>query len=831
VSDDVTDEWSFDELQTADWAAPGTAHAVHSGTFTDHPRETGDEMDPSSSERRGLFHLRRHKHATEGIEVSEPGRTPVENLADYVAAQGLEVPEELRPHPVEETPTGEIPAVEAEPTPAPAVAAELPAAPADDLWSEPDSDDEAAAAHATSRSRGLRRRRGSAASEQFDGPVDLEHEATGTMEPAEEPAPAASAESTDRPGHEEQAVSEESTTNERTEDHVWTAAELAAEGWTTADLKGAGWTDAHLESIGWPLESDEPKAEEAKAEEPAPAEPEAAVEEPATAEGLAPAEDVKAEEPEAKADEAEAPADESATDESAADEADKAEEVPAAVEPEPEPEPAPKRRGRAKRKVEQPAEEVAPVEAEAAAEAHDEPTLPGLEATGAHAEPEIHSVESTSDDVAAEVAATDEGMPEVEDHAAHAPSVEAAPVDESPAEEAPAEEAPAAEPEPEPVAAAEPEPEPAPAAEPEPAPAAVEPEPTPEPEPAPVTAAPVAAPAAVTVSDLTPEEIERALELGESLSEILARKNASLPAAAAAPHMGAVSPATASVATGLAPAGAEPSPESSTSGTGGGDRGGDDSDDPDPAVATVEPPVVELAPAPEPIIEPVAEPVAAPESVFEPAHTPEEVPQMEPELETWDEAPTSVIPKVVAPPTYAPEEPTPVTSTSATRAAANMIASEAATETGAEDVERVEYRPGNGRRYLFGAAFIAAAVLSVVAVFWAIQNPGIAPSVTAGCLVVLTGALWWSLMAWSPRIIAIGHGVLEFSQGGHVERFNLLDPDTNIAVGPDPASRTWRAEVIRANGTKVIVRPDDVRPQQFSALIAKYREEAEASRR
>ena len=626
------------------------------------------------------------------------------------------------------------------------------------------------------------------------------------MDPADEPAPALSEVSTDRPSHEEQAVSEESTTNERPEDHVWTAAELAAEGWTTADLKGAGWTDAHLESIGWPLES-----AETKAEQPASAEPE-------VAEESAPIEPVALEEPApAETDASAAVVEPQATsEETASEETDKVEEPV-----------KPKRRSRARRAVAEPvAEEAVTSDADAAAvvepaEPHDEPTLPGLEGTGTSADgPEAAAPKhETAEDVA-----TEEGMPEAPAHEAPAPEEPTAEETAAPEPVAEAEEpeaAPVIEPEPtpaavepEPIAVAEPEPiaiaEPEPVAvaepEPEPEPAPV----TPEPAPATVAAAPVAAPAALALSDLTPDEIERALELGESLSEILARKNATLPAAAAAPqHVSAVSPATAFEGAGQAPAGSEPSPESSTSASGGGDRGGDDSDDPDPAVALAEPPV--------------------PEPVFEPAPAP--VPDFEPEPEVWEEAPTAVIPRVVASPAYATESPAPVESTTATRAAASMMASEAATETGAEDVERVEYRPGNGRRYLFGAAFIVAAVLSVVAVFWAIQNPGIAPSVTAGCLVVLTGALWWSLMAWSPRIIAIGHGVLEFSQGGHVERFNLLDPDTNIAVGPDPTSRTWRTEVIRANGTKVIVRPDDVRPQQFSALIAKYREEAEASRR
>jgi len=616
----------------------------------------------------------------------------------------------------------------------------------------------------------LRRRRAPIGTDQFDGPVDLGIEATGTMDSADEAAWAASAESTDRPSHEEQQVSEEATTNERPEEHVWTAAELAAEGWTTADLKGAGWTDAHLESIGWPVEGVEATA--APAEEQAEEEARAAVEEtPAAAEEPS----VAVEEPSVPAEEAEAKPEEAAAEA----------EVPA--EPEPEPAPKPKRRSRAKAKVvEEPVVVEAPAEATPeTTEAHDEPTLPGLESTG-----------SSGEDSAAEDAATDEGMPEAVPHA-ETPAEEKA--EEAAAETAPE---PVVEPEPEPVAVVEPEPvavpepEPVAVAEPEPV-AAAEPEPAPvvaEPEPAPVAEAPVAAPAALTITDLTPEEIERALELGESLSDILARKNATLAPAAAAPqHVSSVSPATAAEATGLAPAGAEPSPESSTSASGGGDRGGDDSDDPDPAVALAEPPVVLLEPEPEP----------------------------EPDI--WDEAPTTMMPAVVAPQPVA-VAPTP-------GAATEVDPAEIATETGADDIERVEYRPGNGRRYLFGALFIAAAVLSVVAVFWAIQNPGIAPSVTAGCLVVLTGALWWSLMAWSPRIIAIGHGVLEFSQGGHVERFNLLDPDTNIAVGPDPSSRTWRTEVIRTNGTKVIVRPDDVRPQQFSALIAKYREEAEDTQR
>lgn len=743
LSSAITDEWSVDDLQAANWASPSDDEwAFDSSAPTKEiPAPSAQALRPeaaqpptkpeSASTRRGLFGRKRRHHDgnsadQQAVQPTEPERTPVELLAEYAAAQGLEIPGELRTREIPETqpPTAEPPAAQTTAsTELPegsdsleVTVTDLPAVPLDDLWNEPDADDESE----EPRSRGRLRRRSPDTHEENRGPVDLDGHATGTMDPEAETTMVSAEVPTDRAAFEEQSVSEESTAGERTEDHVWTAAELAAEGWTTADLKGAGWTEEHLESIGWPLDdaptdiSEVPIAEETTAE----ADPSGTAE-PVSAEAVT--------EPEAKATEPEAVTEpegsvEDDTAPSAEDESNN--------------------------------EEPAPTEDE-------EPTLPGLEATGA-VEPEP------------EVATEPEPTPEPEPAPAAVTEPEPVPV---------------AEPEPAPVA----EPEPAPVAEPEPAPVA-EPEPAPVAEPEP---APVAAPVALTVADLSPEEIERALELGESLSDILARKNAALRSAGAPQHVTKVSPATASEAVTPAPAGAEPSPESSTSASGGGDRGGDDSDDPDPAVATAVPPVavarVEMAAPVETEVAIMPAPAVA--------------------------APTSVIPAVTAEVATTPAaiEATP--------------AQVAATETGANDMERIEYRPGNGRRYLFGAGFIAAAILSVVAVFWAIQNPGIAPSVTAGCLVVLTGALWWSLMAWSPRIISIGHGILEFAQGGHVERFNLLDPDTNIAVGPDPSLRTWRAEVIRANGTKVIIRPDEVRPQQFSALVAQYRAEAEASRR
>jgi len=135
----------------------------------------------------------------------------------------------------------------------------------------------------------------------------------------------------------------------------------------------------------------------------------------------------------------------------------------------------------------------------------------------------------------------------------------------------------------------------------------------------------------------------------------------------------------------------------------------------------------------------------------------------------------------------------------------------------------VEYRPSNTRRWILGGLFLAAAVLAVVAVFYAVQQGTSSSVITAVSVIVLACALWWGLISWAPRIITISNGTLEVAQGPNSEHFDLTSPRTEIELGEDPRARSWTAEVVRPNGSRLVIRSNQVRPQQFTELVNRYR--------
>ncbi|MGN6781749.1 MAG: hypothetical protein ACTHJH_09630, partial [Marmoricola sp.] len=152
-------------------------------------------------------------------------------------------------------------------------------------------------------------------------------------------------------------------------------------------------------------------------------------------------------------------------------------------------------------------------------------------------------------------------------------------------------------------------------------------------------------------------------------------------------------------------------------------------------------------------------------------------------------------------------------------------AQRAATTAEGEEVPAfVEYRPSDVRRYVLGTLFVIASLLAVLAIFYAVQEGGTSPAITAAAVVVLAGALWWGLLSWAPTIVSISRGILEVSQGPTSERFDLRDPGTEVVVGDDPRSRSWTTTVGRPHGKPLVIKATQVRPQQFSRIVRHYRD-------
>ena len=62
----------------------------------------------------------------------------------------------------------------------------------------------------------------------------------------------------------------------------------------------------------------------------------------------------------------------------------------------------------------------------------------------------------------------------------------------------------------------------------------------------------------------------------------------------------------------------------------------------------------------------------------------------------------------------------------------------------------VEYKPRASYRPLLGILFVVAAVLAVVAIFWAVSQGG---QSSIGIAIGVTGfalAFWWGLLSWTP---------------------------------------------------------------------------------
>jgi hypothetical protein len=142
----------------------------------------------------------------------------------------------------------------------------------------------------------------------------------------------------------------------------------------------------------------------------------------------------------------------------------------------------------------------------------------------------------------------------------------------------------------------------------------------------------------------------------------------------------------------------------------------------------------------------------------------------------------------------------------------------------------VEYRPSDFRRYILGILFTLSSVAAVMAIFYAVSQGTRSSAIAAGSLTALAMAFWWGLLSWTPTIVSVSQGMLEVAQGSNGERWDLKNPSTDIAVGSDPKSRSWKAVITRPNGGQLIIGPAQVKPEEFSKIVAYYRRIADGER-
>jgi hypothetical protein len=263
---------------------------------------------------------------------------------------------------------------------------------------------------------------------------------------------------------------------------------------------------------------------------------------------------------------------------------------------------------------------------------------------------------------------------------------------------------------------------------------------------------------------------------------------------------------------------------------------------PIPRLASVPTPVATEVPVDEPadelseagVAEPAEEPADEPVDT-QPADAPEpdttdSVDPAEPESDApvqpvdADAAPDAepvalVLPTSLVAPREAAHHPHP----QATHAAAAITPSRPApqsppTAPPRDDPEAVEFRSGETPRRLLGAAFVVAAVSSVLAIFAAVDTGTGSALLLSGVLVAASLVLWWALVSWSPTVVSVRNGTLEIGRGAGTKTYDLSDPDTTVEVRGDVRSPAWRA-VVTDGSRRVVLNRRQVRPARFTEIV------------
>lgn len=135
----------------------------------------------------------------------------------------------------------------------------------------------------------------------------------------------------------------------------------------------------------------------------------------------------------------------------------------------------------------------------------------------------------------------------------------------------------------------------------------------------------------------------------------------------------------------------------------------------------------------------------------------------------------------------------------------------------------VEYSPSGTRRRILAALWIAASVLAVVTIVWAVSSGS---QSARGVAITVTGLAlgsWWLLLSWAPTTVALAGSTLRVSKGRETEEFDLHDPDLAIELGDDVDSRGWKAIVTRPDGSELEIPATSVHPDEFVRVVRHHR--------
>ncbi len=173
------------------------------------------------------------------------------------------------------------------------------------------------------------------------------------------------------------------------------------------------------------------------------------------------------------------------------------------------------------------------------------------------------------------------------------------------------------------------------------------------------------------------------------------------------------------------------------------------------------------------------------------------------------------------------EEPPPTVTTPAepraTRTRETAASGRSRRTPDAEIPEYVEYAPSGTRRRILTALWIAASVLAVVTIVWAVTSGS---QSARGVAITVTGLAlgsWWLLLSWAPTTVALAGSTLRVSKGRETEEFDLHDPDLDIRLGDDVESRSWKAVVTRPDGSELEIPAASVHPDEFVRIVQHHR--------
>lgn len=137
----------------------------------------------------------------------------------------------------------------------------------------------------------------------------------------------------------------------------------------------------------------------------------------------------------------------------------------------------------------------------------------------------------------------------------------------------------------------------------------------------------------------------------------------------------------------------------------------------------------------------------------------------------------------------------------------------------------VVFTPCDGTRRLVGLLLLVALAATVIAGYFAKQDPSTLNLGIAGTLGVLTMVIWAVRAGSSIAHLSVTRGQLEILRGGGRNVFDLSSRYTPIEVIGNPGERGWKVLFLRRSMSPFVIDSSMVDPVEFMTVLRTYRPE------